>query len=408
VQADRGDVREPRRIVSVTPWLPSTDARYAGHKFYFEYLQVLAKRFDVVVVAPDCEENQALANGEHGWETVLVPPVRRRTGIVAELDALRLQGRGEPIPDIVPFLRQLGGLPDVVELNWSTLMTLAPPVRRLLPNTYISVIQYDRYSTTLRWGKLTRLRWRRRARDSAAGVIISVQERVLAKSFDLVAAFKASDVQFVHRSGTTTVVLDPWIEDPGARAPSTSGQDVLFVGAFNRAENVEGAMWLIANVWPAVKKEHPKARLVLAGANPTEQLKQRTDGSMVVTGFVEDLGPYYSAAYCSVAPIFSGGGLRFKVVQAMCCGVPLVATPAALEGMEGIPMEYLAGATSDAKEFARGICEVLANMEAAQRRADALKAWADHRFSFPAKLEDLVSHYERAVAAKTVDGRGGR
>jgi len=401
----RGGPRRPF-VLSVTPWLPSHDARYAGHKFYFEYLKVLAQRFQVVVVAPDGEENRSLAARAEEWETVLVGALARREGPLRELSALWLQGRGDPVPDISSVLRARRQRPDVVELHWSPVMTLAPVIKKLLPGTFVAAVEHDRYSATRRWSKLAHLRWRARVRDSIAGATIALQERALVRSCDLVAAFKSADLEFARKSGAMTVVLDPWVEEGGSRELSSATQDVLFVGAFNRAENISGAEWLISQVWPEVRRQHPRARLVLAGANPTGRLKQSTDGSMLITGFVDDLAPYYRAAHCCVAPIFGGGGLRFKVVQAMCSGVPLVATPEALVGMEDLPREHLAGATADPRQFGRAICRVLSNSQEAERRASALKVWADGRFSFRAKVERMIWHYERAARARQ-DGAAG-
>lgn len=394
-----------RRIVSVTPWLPSHDARYAGHKFYFEYLRLLTERFDVTVVASSSPDNEDLARAGYGWATVLVPALPRRHGVLGELDALRLQGRGEPVPDVERYLREMAPPPDVVELNWSTVMSLAPLVRRAVPGAYVSAIQHDRYSGTLQWSKLSHLRWRRRARDSMAGATIAVQERSLARSCDLVAAFKPADVSFAEAPERATVVLDPWVEQPPARRPSSATRDILFVGAFNRPENVEGALWLMDRVWPSVGQAYPDARLVLAGANPLPQLRQRESASVLVTGFVEDLAPYYQSAHCCVAPIFGGGGLRFKVAQGMCCALPLVATPEAVAGMESLPTQSVEALTTDPAEFAQGICRALGDPQGAARRGEELRAWANERFSFRAKVNQLMDLYEQGAQAKNEAGR---
>ncbi|HEY1762398.1 MAG TPA: hypothetical protein VGG17_07385, partial [Acidimicrobiales bacterium] len=67
----------------------------------------------------------------------------------------------------------------------------------------MAAFQYDRYSATLTWQKLQRLRFRRRLRDVIAGRVIAHQERQLARSCDLVAAFKQADVDFVENRSST-------------------------------------------------------------------------------------------------------------------------------------------------------------------------------------------------------------
>jgi hypothetical protein len=86
----------------------------------------------------------------------------------------------------------------------------------------------------------------------------------------------------------------------------------FWIGAFNRAENAEGALWMINQVMPLVVVEHPTARLVLASAGPGPDLYKYQGPGVYLTGFVNDLGPYYRAAHCCVSPIFSGGGFTIQ------------------------------------------------------------------------------------------------
>jgi glycosyltransferase involved in cell wall biosynthesis len=381
-----------KSVLSVTPWIPVSDARYAGHQFYYMHLRRLAEIFDVVVLAPDTAEHRSQRRNGFPWQVELVPPLHtERTGLRAEVAALRLEQRGT-IPSFAQYLQSRPRTPDIVELQWSETMPLAPLARMALPNAYIAAIQYDRYSRTLTWSKLRHLRFRRRARDTIAGLLIALEERRLALSCDLVTAFKEADLSYV-REGTSALVLDPWIERPTDRSPSTETKDVLFVGAFNRSENAEGAMWLIEEVWPGVTAEHPDARLVLAGAGAGTQLLERQSKSITVTGFVEDLTPFYQAAHCCVAPIFAGGGLRFKVPQGLAYGIPMVLTAEALDGMSTLPRSSIAGITNRPTEFADAICQVLRDPDEANAKAKVAQDWVALRFSFDRTSDRILEHY---------------
>ena len=256
-----------KQVLSVAPWVPGANPQYAGHRYYFQHLSRLAQSFDVTLLSLDTEDNRNRSERETPWKTMLVRPLRTPIGAKAEFAALRLQGRGEPIPDLAIYATSRLEPPDVVELHWSTTMCLAPVVQQLFPRAYVAAIQYERYSATLTWSKLQRLRFRRRLRDVIAGRVIAQQERLLVRSCDLVVAFKQADLDFVDKR-SSTLVVDPWLEEPTERKPSVDTMDVVFVGAFNRAENAEGALWMINQVMPLVMVEHPTARLVLAGAAP--------------------------------------------------------------------------------------------------------------------------------------------
>jgi glycosyltransferase involved in cell wall biosynthesis len=381
-----------QKLLSFAPWIPSADSKYAGHKYYFHHLTRLAEVFEVVVISCDVEENRKLLGEKTPWRTVLVPPLPKAAGLKGKLAALRLQGRWDPIPAIngIEFISE--EQPEIVELHWSTTIYLAPRVRKLFPDAYIAGYQYDRYSSTLTWPKLRRLRLRRRILESVAGRVIAKQERRLARSCDLVAAFKQRDLKFVGNRAST-MVIDPWLDPPISRAPGNETKDVLLVGAFDRVENEEGALWMINEVMPIVWLEQPTARLVLAGANPGPKLRQHEGPRVRVTGFVDDLSPFYAAAHCSVAPIFSGGGLRFKVPQALSHGIPLVATSESLAGLEGLGRACLAGVEDEAPGFAAAISRVLRDPVKGASDAASAKEWVLRRFSFDRSIQSVIDRY---------------
>jgi glycosyltransferase involved in cell wall biosynthesis len=358
----------------------------------------LAQTFDVTLLSSDTPDNRNRIAGETPWKTKLVRPLRTPVGVRAEIAALRLQGRGEPIPDLAEYASTLIMPPDIVELHWSTTMCLAPVARQLFPRAFVAAFQHDRYSATLTWSKLRRLRFRPRLRDVLAGRIIAQQERLLVRSCDLVVAFKQADLDFVDKRASTLVV-DPWLEEPAERKPSSDTMDVVFVGAFNRAENVEGALWMINQVMPLVVVEHPTARLVLAGADPGPDLYKYQGPGVYLTGFVNDLGPYYQAAHCCVSPIFSGGGLRFKVPQALSYGIPTVVTSESLTGLDGLPRASLAGVEDEARGFASAICEVLRDPITAAMAAAEAQQWVRARFSFDRTIEAVLGAYRTGRVA---------
>src|SRR5437667_5996881 len=50
------------------------------------------------------------------------------------------------------------------------------------------------------------------------------------------------------------------------------------------------------------------------------------DNGVIYRGFVEDLRAVYAQSRVYIAPIFTGGGIRTKIVEAMTAGVPVVST----------------------------------------------------------------------------------
>lgn len=137
---------------------------------------------------------------------------------------------------------------------------------------------------------------------------------------------------------------------------------VLFVGTFKWLPNIEAVKFLINNVWPLIKAKLPNAKLNIVGNSPTNDVLElaKKDDNITVSGTVEDIRDAYATSHILVAPIFSGKGTRYKVLEALATGTPLIGTKLAVEGIKIIDGTHaLIGNT--AEELAMHAVEALEN-----------------------------------------------
>ena len=82
----------------------------------------------------------------------------------------------------------------------------------------------------------------------------------------------------------------------------------------------------------------PGARFAIAGRNPPPAVRALAgrDG-VIVTGAVADMRSWLAAADVVVAPLQLARGIQNKVLEAMAMAQPVVASPAAFEGIEAVP-----------------------------------------------------------------------
>lgn len=110
---------------------------------------------------------------------------------------------------------------------------------------------------------------------------------------------------------------------------------VLYVGTFKWLPNVEAVDFLVSKVWPILKTKIADVKLKIVGNAPTPRVLsyQTSDESIEVLGRIPDIRDAFKSAHVLLAPVFSGKGTRYKILEAMASGTPVVATTIAVEGL---------------------------------------------------------------------------
>lgn len=131
--------------------------------------------------------------------------------------------------------------------------------------------------------------------------------------------------------------------DPAEFYPTTLPTEVttprlLFAGVMDYTPNVDAMLWFYNEVWPSVLTHWPDASLTIAGMNPTQAIaKLHGVDNVRVTGFVEDILPYFHESNIFVAPFRIARGIQNKILQAFACGLPVVSTSMGAEGIMCTP-----------------------------------------------------------------------
>jgi glycosyltransferase involved in cell wall biosynthesis len=126
-----------------------------------------------------------------------------------------------------------------------------------------------------------------------------------------------------------------WFRPP---VEDRSEEALVFTGQYEVETNLDAVRWFTATCWPLIKARRPGLRFYIVGPGAGAELAALAahDDSITVTGEVDDVRPYLHRARLFVCPVRHGSGLKFKVLEAMASGVPVVSTS---RGAEGIPMQ---------------------------------------------------------------------
>jgi glycosyltransferase involved in cell wall biosynthesis len=168
---------------------------------------------------------------------------------------------------------------------------------------------------------------------------------------------------------------------------------VGFIGSLDFRPNQEAVRWIIDELWPRVSEQAPRARLSIAGSGAPVWLTSIAGGQNIdFLGDVSDAQAFVERMSIMIAPLFSGGGMRIKVLEAMALAKPVVATTL---GAGGIVVENGRDIliADDADPFAGDVVRLLHDSDLASRIANAARKTTLSRYDNVKLARDLLDFY---------------
>lgn len=160
--------------------------------------------------------------------------------------------------------------------------------------------------------------------------------------------------------------------------------------------NIEAVDWLMNTVWDKVIAQKPDAKLVLAGRGMPERLKKLASKNITIIDDVKDSSEFYRTYDIMLVPLWSGSGLRIKLVEGLAYGKAIITTSI---GAEGIPYtkdkDFLIADSSE--EFAKAILTLLSDDQHKQNQQRSARALAESSFDYKHIAANLISFYKDLV-----------
>ena len=184
-----------------------------------------------------------------------------------------------------------------------------------------------------------------------------------------------------------------YIPDP---EKSWNTKNILYLGNFRHRPNVDAVQNFMNYCWEKISKEVPDAIFYAIGFDPPPELLALRSNRIVVRegGAHSDVREIYWKSDIFVAPIELGGGFRGKILEALACGLPIVATRLAAFGIDPVNEEEMF-VTDDYGQFTEHVIRLLKDAtlkKTVSANARSLGERFDHK-NAAMKLHEVIQEY---------------
>ena len=180
-----------------------------------------------------------------------------------------------------------------------------------------------------------------------------------------------------------------------ARKPDTA----LYMGDYKYFPNTDAVRYFVTHILPLIRVERPQFTLTLLGKDLPEDLRalgNDPQSGVIAAGLVDNTRPYLTGSAVFVCPLRSGSGTRFKLLEAMACGCPVVSTALGCEGLGAVDGDTMLIADSP-RAFADAVLRVLNDAGLADRLGSQGRAWVVDQHSWDRSAALVQEAYTRLI-----------
>lgn len=207
---------------------------------------------------------------------------------------------------------------------------------------------------------------------------IKEEEISFFKKADVCVAVSEPDAEKIRKYAECEIVRNGVdIENLKYKEPNKIARKLLFVGNFSYFPNVDAINFFYNEVF---KKLTGDIQLTIVGKKVSE-LSFLPDPRVEAIEFIPEISDAYRDADIMVAPIRHGGGTNFKVLEGMAAGLPIVALPDRLEGLDITDGKNILIA-KDALEFKEKCEKLIGDFELRKKLAENARKLIEQEYSW--------------------------
>ncbi len=176
-------------------------------------------------------------------------------------------------------------------------------------------------------------------------------------------------------------------------------QTAVYMGDYKYFPNTDAVLYFASEILPLVRAEYPRFQLLLLGKEPPPELVElghQPDSGIIVKGLVDDTRPYLQGSALFVCPLRSGSGTRFKLLESLACGCPVVSTSVGCEGLNAEDGKQML-IRDTPRAFADAILDILNHPARGREIGQQGRAWVVRHHAWTHSAAQLSDAYDKLI-----------
>jgi len=172
---------------------------------------------------------------------------------------------------------------------------------------------------------------------------------------------------------------------------------LFHIGSLEWSPNQEGLIWFFEHCWDSIREKYPDLQFFIAGRNAPAWFQKMLDlPNVVFKGEVADAYEFINSKSIMVVPLFSGSGMRIKIIEGMALGKPIVTTAIGTEGISTTSGENIV-VTEDADGFVQSISDLIENREYFNKISKNAIEYIHENFDNLSSAGTLIEFYKNNI-----------
>lgn len=171
---------------------------------------------------------------------------------------------------------------------------------------------------------------------------------------------------------------------------------IFYFGSMDWLPNQEAANWFLTNCWDTIHKAVPEAKLIIAGRGMPLEFFHITRPNVVIVENVENGKAFFQQHQIMIVPLWSGSGLRIKIIEGMAYGKAIVSTRIGAEGINYSDKKNIVIADNPA-DFSDAVIRLLTDKVSRNQLEKSAAEFAVAEFDNFKVVAKLIQFYTRLL-----------